>query len=101
MTRSLTKTQARSNDFEDVQIESDHEDSLAQDTRGSSSPRTLSSIYPRQFVVYMADNDGEDDQDTKDSHYNNSANLELADAIKQNNLEIKLLERALSTPTIK
>lgn len=92
VTRNRSGTQAQSNDFGDVQVEFYYEDSRTQSTRGSSSHWSLSSIHPQQFVVYMANDDGESDQDTEDNRSNNGADIELFDAVKQNSLKIKLLK---------
>lgn len=48
-----------SKSFDDVQIKSGSDDSPIQSAQGSSSPRNLSFNYPRQFSVYMADDDDE------------------------------------------
>lgn len=39
----------------------------------------------------MADDDGENDQCTKDNRSNNNVNLDLFDAVKQSSMKIKLL----------
>lgn len=92
VTWSMTRVQTLSNNLEEVQTEFDHGDSFTQSTggRGSFSLRALSLIHPSQSSIYMADDDGESDQNTEGNHNNNSGSLELFDAVKQNSLKIKL-----------
>lgn len=41
-----------------------------QSTRSSSTPRTISSLYPRLFVVFMADDDNDDEEEQSNDQEN-------------------------------
>lgn len=91
-TRSLTRTQAwrfgtliRFRSLDDVESDgNDDEDSFVQSAGGSTSHRTLLSLYPNQYSVYMADNDEHNSRDVKGHN--------LSHMVEENSNKICLLE---------